>query len=175
MYWLQNRETELEMNHAIIFLAKHVEASCHNPKPIVTHSVMVGTTLYELGYSNTCVIGGLLHDLIEDTVVTKTMIAQEFGQEIADLVAALSFDSAITDYLTQTKSLFNQIRQYGTDAMIVKCADLYCNLPFLDFAQTEQLKENLKRKYQLFISEFREYIGSENLFLKLEKRLNSWK
>ena len=50
------------------------------------HPVAVAKILFELGMDNECIIGALLHDVVEDTPYDIDYISREFGPEVALLV-----------------------------------------------------------------------------------------
>jgi guanosine-3',5'-bis(diphosphate) 3'-pyrophosphohydrolase len=58
--------------------------------PYIEHPIGVAWILDRSGFDETIVIAGLLHDLVEDTEVTLDQIRQEFGKEVAEIVAACS-------------------------------------------------------------------------------------
>ncbi len=58
--------------------------------PYITHCVAVAQILAEMGMDATTVAAGLLHDVIEDTGVTRADIETEFGAKIAELVDGVS-------------------------------------------------------------------------------------
>jgi len=55
-------------------------------EPYVSHSVAVAKIVADLGLDTSTVVAAILHDVIEDTKVTKDEIEQKFGSVIADLV-----------------------------------------------------------------------------------------
>ena len=71
------------------------EAAQHGQKrlsgePYITHPLAVAGALAEWRMDVQAVIAALLHDVMEDTAVTKTEIAVRFGKQVADLVDGLS-------------------------------------------------------------------------------------
>ena len=54
--------------------------------PYVTHPVEVACILIDLGLDTDSVIGGLLHDVVEDTPVTLEQIRKRFGPDVVLLV-----------------------------------------------------------------------------------------
>lgn len=50
------------------------------------HPVAVAEILYKLGMDNECIVGALLHDVVEDTQYDLEYIRKEFGDEVALLV-----------------------------------------------------------------------------------------
>ncbi len=55
-------------------------------EPYVSHSVAVAKIVADLGLDTSTVVAAILHDVIEDTKVTKQEIEEKFGSVIADLV-----------------------------------------------------------------------------------------
>ena len=71
------------------------EAAHHGQKrlsgePYITHPLAVAGALAEWHMDSQVVIAALLHDVMEDTAVTKNEIAERFGKSVADLVDGLS-------------------------------------------------------------------------------------
>ncbi|MFP4370887.1 MAG: HD domain-containing protein [Halanaerobium sp.] len=58
--------------------------------PYIVHPFEVAMILKENAFEDRVVAAGLLHDLLEDTEVTKTDLKEEFGEEILELVLAAS-------------------------------------------------------------------------------------
>ncbi len=59
-------------------------------EPYITHPVAVARILGEMHLDHETLMAALLHDVIEDTPVTKTMLEQQFGTAVADLVEGVS-------------------------------------------------------------------------------------
>ncbi len=55
-------------------------------EPYFTHPVNVAWLLADLHFDHLCVAVGLLHDVLEDTLTTREVLAERFGEEIAELV-----------------------------------------------------------------------------------------
>ncbi|MDD6797480.1 MAG: bifunctional (p)ppGpp synthetase/guanosine-3',5'-bis(diphosphate) 3'-pyrophosphohydrolase [Clostridia bacterium] len=55
-------------------------------EPYIIHPVCVAIILAELELDKETIIAGLLHDVVEDTVMTTEQITEEFGAEVALLV-----------------------------------------------------------------------------------------
>ncbi len=104
---LEKMELDKKMDKALHYTANNLLESGHNPKPVLLHSFRVAELLYQLDYSEDIVIAGILHDLIEDTDIEKSDLEKEFGNKIASIVEAVSFNPYIEDKLVQAKSLFS--------------------------------------------------------------------
>ncbi|MGN0407485.1 MAG: RelA/SpoT family protein [Bacteroides sp.] len=55
-------------------------------EPYIIHPICVAIILAELELDKETIIAGLLHDVVEDTVMTTEQITEEFGAEVALLV-----------------------------------------------------------------------------------------
>ena len=95
----EKMELGKKMDVALHYVAKNLSETGHNTKPVLFHSFKVAYRLYQYDYDEEVVISAILHDLIEDTDVKKEDIANGFGNNIANIVEAVSFDSNIKDKL----------------------------------------------------------------------------
>ncbi|NOY62221.1 MAG: bifunctional GTP diphosphokinase/guanosine-3',5'-bis pyrophosphate 3'-pyrophosphohydrolase [Gammaproteobacteria bacterium] len=59
-------------------------------EPYITHPLSVAIILAEMRLDYQSVVAAILHDVIEDTAVTKDELAAEFGTEVAGLVDGVS-------------------------------------------------------------------------------------
>ena len=66
-------------------------------EPYIIHPLCVAIILAELELDKESIIAGLLHDVVEDTVMTSEDVEKEFGSEVALLVDGV-IDSFGTDY-----------------------------------------------------------------------------
>ena len=55
-------------------------------EPYIIHPLYVATILADLELDKETIVAGLLHDVVEDTVMTYGQISAEFGQDVALLV-----------------------------------------------------------------------------------------
>lgn len=108
--------------------------------PYILHPLRVAVTLVdELDIdSPTLVCAALLHDVIEDSPVTREQIADLFGEEIAEVVWLLTkFDDvSLPSYLAAIEAAPD------TGATIVKLCDRLDNLRFL--AHSPKLEKKLR-------------------------------
>lgn len=59
-------------------------------EPYITHPVAVARILAEMHLDHETLMAALLHDVIEDTPVTKSALAEQFGEAVAELVEGVS-------------------------------------------------------------------------------------
>ena len=55
-------------------------------EPYIIHPLSVALILADLELDKETIVGGLLHDVVEDTVMTDEEIEKEFGREVALIV-----------------------------------------------------------------------------------------
>ncbi len=59
-------------------------------EPYIYHPISVARILAEMHMDSKSIAAAMLHDVIEDTEVTKDEVAQRFGEEVAELVDGVS-------------------------------------------------------------------------------------
>jgi len=59
-------------------------------EPYVTHPLAAANILADMHMDHHCLMGAMLHDVIEDTPVSKPILEKKFGQTVADLVDGVS-------------------------------------------------------------------------------------
>jgi (p)ppGpp synthase/HD superfamily hydrolase len=91
--------------------------------PFVTHPLEVAGLLEEAGYPDRIVAAGVLHDVLEDTAATRAELAEHFGKDVADLVAAVTEDSSIEDHTQRKEDLRRQVAGAGADVLAIYAAD----------------------------------------------------
>lgn len=81
----KNEKNLLVQAYEVAFKA-HKEQKRANGEPYFNHVFATAKNLAEYGLDITTIVAGLLHDTIEDTIVTETEIRDQFGDEIVFLV-----------------------------------------------------------------------------------------
>lgn len=115
----------IQFERAVRLLAANLPASTESSrKPILFHSIRVGTYLYEHGYQPDIVLAGVLHDAIEWSTITEHVLRTEFGDVITNLVLANTKNDSFTDPEEKITELIQRCVQTGQDALIVKTADI---------------------------------------------------
>ncbi|HVS01824.1 MAG TPA: bifunctional (p)ppGpp synthetase/guanosine-3',5'-bis(diphosphate) 3'-pyrophosphohydrolase [Thermoanaerobaculia bacterium] len=65
---------------------KHAGQKRRSGRPYFTHPVAVAWLLAEMKFDEVCVVVGLLHDVLEDTLTSREVLEETFGSEVAELV-----------------------------------------------------------------------------------------
>lgn len=98
----------------------------------VTHPIQVGFLLAKAGASDEVIAAGFLHDTLEDSAegdkVTKEELVTEFGQEVADLVDAVTEKNKSLPWDKRKSAALEEIKQFSNDALLVKSGDVLSNV-----------------------------------------------
>ncbi len=88
--YLKEQDVEHVRNAIEFSRVAHQGQMRHSGDPYVTHPIAVARILTPLHLDVQAIIAALLHDVIEDTPVTATEVAEKFGTPVAELVEGLS-------------------------------------------------------------------------------------
>jgi guanosine-3',5'-bis(diphosphate) 3'-pyrophosphohydrolase len=106
-------------------------------EPYISHPVAVAGILAELHLDVPTLVAALLHDVVEDTGVTKQEIGDQFGKQVAELVDGLSkldkieFQSATQAQAENFRKMLLAMSQ-DVRVILVKLADRLHNMSTLD-------------------------------------------
>jgi guanosine-3',5'-bis(diphosphate) 3'-pyrophosphohydrolase len=102
--------------------------------PYIEHPRMVAATLAARDYGDETLAAALLHDVVEDSDTTVEQLRAEFGDEVADLVAALSDDESIEPYRERKDEHRARVAHVDGDALAIYSADKLTNMTTLHAA-----------------------------------------
>jgi (p)ppGpp synthase/HD superfamily hydrolase len=97
--------------------------------PYIAHPFRVAMTVRDIfGIDDsTALAAALLHDVIEDTTADYDDLEEQFGKEVADVVAALTKDMRMPD-AARERAYDEQLAKSPWQARAVKLADVYDNV-----------------------------------------------
>ena len=99
--------------------------------PYVVHPLHAAVMLARLGGSETAIQAALLHDVVEDCEEwTVERVADEFGVEVAGIVAELTEDKSLT-WEARKRAAVEHVAHLSPDALLVKAVDKLHNLETL--------------------------------------------
>jgi (p)ppGpp synthase/HD superfamily hydrolase len=67
----------------------------HDGSAYVAHPIMVARFVEDAGFSSVAVAAALVHDVLEDTPVTEAQLRAELGDDVVDIVTAVSEDTTL--------------------------------------------------------------------------------
>jgi len=133
-----SKSLQINFENAVRLLARTMPvANESTKKPVLFHGIRVGVYLYEHNYSESVVLAGLLHDVLEDTNISEAEIQEIFGDTILALVKASTKDDSIKDDLEKTNELIKRCVENGENALIIKTADILDSFKWYSGQQNE--------------------------------------
>lgn len=113
--------------------------------PYITHPLAVAAILSQMHMDHQSLMAAMLHDVIEDTGISKAELAKMFGEEVAELVdgvTKLEKVGHISKAEAQAENLRKMMLAMTRDirVIIVKLADRLHNMRTLDVLKPEKRK-----------------------------------
>ena len=122
----------------------------------IIHPLWVGIILADLELDKETIVAGILHDVVEDTVMTDEEITQVFGKEVAllvDGVTKLGQLSYSTDKLeVQAENLRKMFLAMAKDirVILIKLADRLHNMRTLEFMKPHKQLEKARETLDIY-------------------------
>lgn len=116
----------LPLTQAAIEFASERHAGQRRPAdeaPFVLHPIEVASILERSHYPDHVVAAAVLHDVLEDTDAQRSELEEQFGPDVANLVAIVSDDPTIADVEEQKDEVRERVRRAGGYAPAVYAAD----------------------------------------------------
>ena len=124
-------------------------------KPYFTHPLHVAYLLADLGFDETCVAVGLLHDVLEDTLAERQELAGRFGEELAQLVdgvTKIGRHSYVRRDQAQAETFRKLILASAKDirVILVKLADRLHNMQTLEHMPSESRRRIARETLEIY-------------------------
>ena len=134
---------------------KHGDQLRRSGEPYIIHPVQVAYTLAELGLDESTISAALLHDVVEDTEVTREELAKTFSEEIAEMVdgvtklGKLNYTSKEEEQVENYRKMFLAM---GKDirVIMIKLADRLHNMRTLKFLTRDRQIANARETMDLY-------------------------
>lgn len=134
----------------------HKDQKRKSGEPYLIHPVCVAIILAQIDMDKETIVGGLLHDVVEDTKYTVEDMAKMFGEEIALLVdgvtklTQLNYSADKLD--VQAENLRKMFLAMAKDirVIIIKLADRLHNMRTLQFMRPEKQKEKARETMDIY-------------------------
>ncbi|NHZ73687.1 MAG: RelA/SpoT family protein [Nitrospirae bacterium] len=133
----------------------HGEQVRRSGRPYFTHPLHVAFILAHLGFDETCVAVGLLHDVLEDTLAERQEVADKFGEEIAQLVdgvTKIGRHSYVRRDQAQAETFRKLILASAKDirVILVKLADRLHNMQTLEHMPVESRRRIARETLEIY-------------------------
>lgn len=132
----------------------HKDQKRKSGEPYIIHPLCVAIILADLELDKETIIAGILHDVVEDTVLTEQQVAQEFGEEVALLVDGVTKLTQLSmDKLdNQAENLRKMFLAMAKDirVILIKLADRLHNMRTLQYMRPEKQKEKARETMDIY-------------------------
>lgn len=120
------------------------------------HPIAVATTLSNMALDDQTICAGLMHDVLEDTDVTKEEMEKEFGKEITFLVDGVTKLKQIkfeSKEEKQAENLRKMVLAMSNDVRVVliKLADRLHNMRTLEYKTEEKQKMTARETIEIYV------------------------
>ena len=125
-------------------------------EPYIIHPLCVGIILADLEMDKETIVAGILHDVVEDTVMTDEEITQEFGSEVALLVDGVTklgqLNYSADKLELQAENLRKMFLAMAKDirVILIKLADRLHNMRTLKYMREEKQKEKARETMDIY-------------------------
>ncbi len=125
-------------------------------EPYFIHPINVALILARLGMDEATIIGGLLHDAVEDTDYTREELVADFGEEIALLVdgvtklGTIKFESKEEIQAENFRKMFLAMSK-DIRVLIIKLADRLHNMRTIEFMKPAKIEEKCKETLEIYV------------------------
>jgi guanosine-3',5'-bis(diphosphate) 3'-pyrophosphohydrolase len=171
--YLSEKQIE-EIYHAYLTAAMaHEGQKRFTGEPYITHPIAVACILADIKMDKQSIMAALLHDVIEDTEIDKTTLAEEFGQQVADLVDGVSKLTQIefkSRAEAQAENFRKMVLAMAKDirVIIVKLADRLHNMRTLEPLKPSKRRRIAQETLDIF-APIANRLGMHSFYVELEE------
>ena len=141
-------------------------------EPYIAHPLAVASILGKWHLDSQALTAALLHDVVEDTEVTKNEIAEQFGRPVAELVDGVSKLDRI-QFDTQEKAQAENFRKMllamarDVRVMLIKLADRLHNMRTLDAVHPEKRQRVARETLEIY-APIANRLGLNSIYQEME-------
>ena len=163
------------LNRAYVYTMRmHGAQKRASGDPYFAHPIEVAGILTDYRLDTATIVTALLHDVIEDTAVTREEVTKLFGEEIAELVEGVTKLSQLeltSEHTKQAENLRKFILAISKDVrvLMVKLADRLHNMRTLGFIPKPAKRERIARETLDIYAPLARSIGCHRICTELEE------
>ena len=150
----------------VLAMQAHGAQKRDNGDPYITHPLAVADILAGYKLDVASIVTGLLHDVVEDTLVPLSEVKTRFGAEVAGLVDGVTKLSRLelqSDRTKQAENFRKLVLAISKDirVLLVKLADRLHNMRTLHFVQNPDRRKRIARETMDIYAPLAERIGMD--------------
>ena len=134
----------------------HKDQKRKSGEPYIIHPLCVAIILADLEMDKETIAAGILHDVVEDTVMTEAELTDVFGREVALLVdgvtklTQLNWDKDKVEI--QAENLRKMFLAMAKDirVILIKLADRLHNMRTLQYMKPEKQREKARETIEIY-------------------------
>ncbi len=134
----------------------HKDQKRKSGEPYIIHPLCVAIILADLELDKETIIAGILHDVVEDTIMTLDEVEKEFGAEVALLVDGVTkltqLSWSMDKVEIQAENLRKMFLAMAKDirVILIKLADRLHNMRTLQYMKPEKQKEKARETMDIY-------------------------
>ncbi|GAC1337844.1 MAG: bifunctional (p)ppGpp synthetase/guanosine-3',5'-bis(diphosphate) 3'-pyrophosphohydrolase [Acetobacteraceae bacterium] len=157
----------------VLAMQAHGQQTRENGDPYITHPLAVADILAGYRLDTASIVTALLHDVIEDTGVTRAEIDRRFGPSIGGLVDGVTKLTRLelqSDRTKQAENFRKLVLAMSKDirVLLVKLADRLHNMRTLHYVQSPERRLRIARETMEIYAPLAERIGMDSLKTELQ-------
>jgi len=152
----------------------HIFQRRRSGEPYVTHPLEVANILAGMHMDHQSLMAAMLHDVIEDTPISKEAMAEQFGDTVTELVDGVSKLTQF-EFETQAEKQAENFQKMALAmardirVILVKLADRLHNMRTLGVMPPEKKRRIAKETLEIY-APIAQRLGMNNIRLELENR-----
>ncbi len=134
----------------------HKDQKRRSGEPYIIHPLCVAIILADLELDKETIVAGILHDVVEDTVMTEEELTAIFGEEVALLVDGVTKLTQISWSMDKVEIQAENLRKMflamakDIRVILIKLADRLHNMRTLQYMKPEKQKEKARETMDIY-------------------------
>lgn len=144
---------DFELINKGIYFAKEYHAGQlrKSGEPFYSHPLEVAYIVSDYSLKTEVIVTSILHDILEDTEVTASMLAEAFNSRIAEMVDRLTLDRPDGIKLSVEQVLRNAWVQNDKEVVLIKIIDRIHNIRTVNYLAPEKQKKQVTETIKNFL------------------------